>query len=786
MEPLEVRWMHTGAKHLSLPTAPITAAETAYKAFSMDESDRIEAEWEKLSKKTQAKIVREWGRGDGEWSLKERSVGTKAKGEDNEQAIKEADEADDPPTPAASEASLPDSPEDKAEVYKSIIERTRTDPTQLDQVHGVPVSQDSLFEVDLDTLSLHPVFWPQSGPRVPVLRGTWYVENETRPCAWDLAAELEKAYQKVQPWQPAYKDELYAARVLAANGDEKLKQELPKRFGDGVAVVFEDAVRGRLITSGALDVLSRAIWSSFGETTGSYIYRGYTAAAASRAPVPVVPMAPVTENSGPPEATAKSLAKSGHSTPELEEPENGKNKKAQWPKSPTEFFARAKKEIEARQKSMEEQNAPITRSHNDDEPCTDLVLVIHGIGQHLAAQYESFNFIYAANQFRQVLRKQSDEPSISSVMRDRRCQVLPVQWRASLNLESGSSEEDAEKEESNTFTFADITIGKSIPYVREVTNSVLLDIPLFMSDHRRKMIEAVCQQANKLYRMWIARHPDFEKHGRVHIVGHSLGSALAAHILSNQPTTVPRLSDLPMAALEQATDRFIFNTSNLFLCGSPLGIFLGLRQSHIIARSGRERTMNAAPDEAELHPGNFGCMAIDSVYNIFYYTDPVAYALNATVDVRVAKKRPPLAIPSVTGSLFPSVALPPMPTMPALPTLPSISGVKKYLPFGGPSSTKREPGSKDQKTPESEEVELITEDERLAGTRGERRFAALNPRGSVDFFLPSSGVNDYVDMITAHSNYWADPNFSAFILNETFATPEDDARTGRAPEEPKE
>jgi hypothetical protein len=67
-----------------------------------------------------------------------------------------------------------------------------------------------------------------------------------------------------------------------------------------------------------------------------------------------------------------------------------------------------------------------------------------------------------------------------------------------------------------------------------------------------------------------------------------------------------------MAALEQATDRFIFNTSNLFLCGSPLGIFLGLRQSHIIARSGRERTMNAAPDEAELHQGNFGCMAIDS------------------------------------------------------------------------------------------------------------------------------------------------------------------------------
>lgn len=67
-----------------------------------------------------------------------------------------------------------------------------------------------------------------------------------------------------------------------------------------------------------------------------------------------------------------------------------------------------------------------------------------------------------------------------------------------------------------------------------------------------------------------------------------------------------------MQALDQATDRFIFNTSNLFLCGSPLGIFLGLKQSHVIARTGRKRTMDPAPDESELHSGNFGCMAVDS------------------------------------------------------------------------------------------------------------------------------------------------------------------------------
>lgn len=48
--------------------------------------------------------------------------------------------------------------------------------------------------MDLNTLSLHPVFWPQSGPRVPVMRGTWFMGDEAHPCTWDLALELEKAF----------------------------------------------------------------------------------------------------------------------------------------------------------------------------------------------------------------------------------------------------------------------------------------------------------------------------------------------------------------------------------------------------------------------------------------------------------------------------------------------------------------------------------------------------------------------------------------------------------------
>jgi hypothetical protein len=68
---------------------------------------------------------------------------------------------------------------------------------------------------------------------------------------------------------------------------------------------------------------------------------------------------------------------------------------------------------------------------------------------------------------------------------------------------------------------ADITLPK-IPAIRQVTNAVLLDIPLFMSQHRQAMIEAVCTQANRAYRLWCARNPDFDGKGRVHVIGHSV------------------------------------------------------------------------------------------------------------------------------------------------------------------------------------------------------------------------------------------------------------------------
>jgi hypothetical protein len=226
----------------------------------------------------------------------------------------------------------------------------------------------------------------------------------------------------------------------------------------------------------------------------------------------------------------------------------------------------ASKPNTSRQDAMDEEQVPMTNEEENDTECTDLILVIHGIGQQLAMQgYEGFNFVYAANLLRSVMRQvqlfthfedvsltmshrtQAQNPALGSIIRDRRVQVLPIQWRASLKLEQKQDAEDHAHGMDNTFTMAgeqqvykvflwdntfcpqqDITLPK-IPAIRQVTNAVLLDIPLFMSHHRQAMIEAVCTQANRAYRLWCARNPGFDGKGRVHIIGHSVSMRVHRH-----------------------------------------------------------------------------------------------------------------------------------------------------------------------------------------------------------------------------------------------------------------
>jgi hypothetical protein len=149
--------------------------------------------------------------------------------------------------------------------------------------------------------------------------------------------------------------------------------------------------------------------------------------------------------------------------------------------------------------------------------------------------------------------------------------VLPINWRSTLSLEDANLESQVTDDPaSNHFTLKDIT-PETIPAVRSLISDVILDIPYYLSHHKPKMIEAVVKEANRVFRLWCENNPGFQHNGRVHLVAHSLGSAMAVDILSHQPTTIPNF-DFPNVDLH--TDIFEFDTKNLFLCGSPVGLFL--------------------------------------------------------------------------------------------------------------------------------------------------------------------------------------------------------------------
>ena len=153
--------------------------------------------------------------------------------------------------------------------------------------------------------------------------------------------------------------------------------------------------------------------------------------------------------------------------------------------------------------------------------------------------------------------------------------VLPVNWRSTLELADAEIDSlDANDPTANHYTLDDLT-PKTIPAIRTLVSDVMLDVPYYLSHHKEKMIRAVVREANRVYRLWCMNNPGFHEHGRVHLLAHSWGSVMALDVLSNQPTSLPSFD---LQSTELHDDIFEFDPKNVFLCGSPVGLFLLLNK----------------------------------------------------------------------------------------------------------------------------------------------------------------------------------------------------------------
>ncbi|KAF2676355.1 DDHD-domain-containing protein [Lentithecium fluviatile CBS 122367] len=90
-----------------------------------------------------------------------------------------------------------------AEQRRGILSPLSPTQSNLDQEQEssstkVPVNEDYLFNVEIETRELAPAYW--LGPVYDVKRGTWF-DKDGMPCEEHLATQLEEGYLKVKPWR---------------------------------------------------------------------------------------------------------------------------------------------------------------------------------------------------------------------------------------------------------------------------------------------------------------------------------------------------------------------------------------------------------------------------------------------------------------------------------------------------------------------------------------------------------------------------------------------------------
>ncbi|KAK0635089.1 hypothetical protein B0T17DRAFT_623417 [Bombardia bombarda] len=433
----------------------------------------------------------------------------------------------------------------------------------------------------------------------------------------------------------------------------------------------------------------------------------------------------------------------------------------QQPQSSRRRGAAAEEQAQAQAQTQVEAGCPKCQLDKDKGQVTDLILIVHGIGQKIAERVEAYHFTHAVTAFRRMVNVELENPAVKAVLRPNQngIMVLPVNWRHLLSFEDGptptsSTEGSVDKSAyaPEGFGLKDIEPG-TIPAVRGMISDVMFDIPFYMSHHKPQMIAAMVGEANRVYRLWCRNNPGFAEHGRVHLVGHSLGSAMAIEVLSKQqPSRVPRPLDLSAAA----------STSLKFL-EFDVGR-AGAAQGRI--KPGADPADTVAKDVVG-DMGLFGCIAVDNIYNILAKEDPIAYLLNGTVDPVYAASLKTAYVPSVAAGFLRSVG-------DAVRGLAGLGPVVPPVPVAGAGTgaddaTKLPPTITRLPSQLELEVHDFTRED-----IAEKKAFLLNDNGQIDYYLRSGGGPleiQYLNMLSAHTSYWANQDLIRLLCVEVGRRP---------------
>ncbi|KID90696.1 DDHD domain protein [Metarhizium guizhouense ARSEF 977] len=645
---------------------------------------------------------------------------------------------------------------------------TESEASVLDVVVGI----SRLHKVSLPALLMKPIYWSPVNDVAVVMRATWFYRDTMMPVAPLVANQLEAGYQELKPWTETWRDELNCAVEVGSLGEEKISyclwpqdskyfnSEMQKREPRISAEAFCSAhcCRGDAAAQGSIDPIVEGSSSNKEGISRAFSNYHVIYKDEKRAFLLKPSLRPSAYYGRRP--ASKIVKGFAVGIPVV----RGFDSQA-WDR----IYGHG--HVPDRDKETRQIAEPTSHSHenNEDRPCdaceadkdngqvTDLILVAHGIGQKFAERVESFHFTHAINGFRRAVNEEMRNPIIQHITRQDQngVMILPLNWRMGLSFEDGGpgNHQTSEQQTNESFGLKDIE-PNTIPAIRSMISDVMFDIPFYMSHHKSKMVNALVSEANRVYRLWCRNNPGFADRGRVHLIAHSLGSVMAVDILSRQPTEVPRLD---LERVEPERQFFEFDTTNLFLLGSPAGFFLLLEHGALTPRRGR-RKPGADPrdimdENIVSDAGRFGCLAVDNIYNILAKEDPIAYLLNGAVDPAYASALKPAYVPSTSTSIFKSVGDVMRQIVPglSLPTNPLATHPERPSIIRLPSQLELE-------------IHDFTREE-----IAEKRVFLLNDNGQIDWFLRSgSGPLEiqYLNMLSAHTSYWINQDFVRMLCLE--------------------
>ena len=623
----------------------------------------------------------------------------------------------------------------------------------------VPVGISRLHLVEMPDLKMKPIYWSPINDTSNVLRCTWFYKETMLPVPARIANLLEVGYEYIKPYADSYQDELQACIENGASAEAKIVYKLwpewktpsrpqsaidgkleetvdmdhhlprpanwenaaadpsripVKRQFESHSVIYADRHNAQMLRPSALPSVrqNRKPLSSIrkGRQIGIAVVRGFDRKMYNKL-YPDSKMTTENAHGG----VGAYLSQSGDAT------------------------------TRGRRRSC-------AACENEFQPpiVSDLVLVVHGIGQKLSERVDSFHFTHAINGLRRKFNVELSSQAVKGNLRsDNGIMVLPVNWRLNVSFDDDIKASTA-TDGSAKYELKDIT-PDSLPAVRSIISDVMLDIPYYMSHHKDKMISAVVREANRVYRLWCRNNPGFQEHGRVHLIAHSLGSVMAMEILSKQPTRVPRNLKLDSAA--PSDDSFEFDTTNLFCCGSPCGFFLLLNNAHLVPRKGLDKSGMESEDHGPgvANEGGYGCLAVQNIYNISHRNDPVSYLMNASVDPEYAASIHPAHIPNASSGFFARMGNSLRWTSAAAE--PYATKVPRERP-----SMQSMPSTVEMDTHDFSREEIV-----------EKRMYLLNENGQIDYYLSSAGGPleiQYLSMLSAHSSYWLLQDFVRFLVVE--------------------